>query len=103
MCAKLSNEDVDFTLSRLFRCTHYLDYFGALLVKSSVRQGIRTYSEIGYVMCNFINKMQGVKEKATPWYSRGGREVDMRIVMAMFHFDFVDLQSTKWSLPIDKA
>ena len=48
--------------------------------------------------------MQGVKEKVTLWYSRGGwREVDMQFVMAMFDFDFVYLQSTKWPLPIDNA
>ena len=29
------------------------------------------YSEIRYLMCNFANKMQGVKQKATVWYSRG--------------------------------
>ena len=52
--------------------SHYLDYFGALLVKSGVRQGIRTYSEIGYLMCNFVNKMEGGKEKTPLWYSRGG-------------------------------
>ena len=84
--------------------SHYLDYFGALLVKSSVRQGICTYSGIGYFMYNFVNKIQGVKEKATLWYSRGGwREVDMQFVMAMFNFYFVDLQSTKLPLPIDNA
>ena len=47
-------------------------------------------------MCNFANKMQGVREKATLWYRRGGgREGDMQFVMGMFHFHFVDLQSTK--------
>ena len=51
--------------------SHYLDYFGALLVKSGVRQGIRTYSEIGYLMCNFVNKMQGVKKKQ-PYGTVGG-------------------------------
>ena len=29
---------------------------------------------MGYLMCNFANKMQGVKEKATLWYSGGGDE-----------------------------
>ena len=76
--------------------SHYLDYFGALLVKSGVRQGIRTYSEIGYLMCNFVNKMQGVKEKATIWYSMGGGvKRSIWFVMGVFTFYFVDLQSTK--------
>ena len=55
-------------------------------------------------MRNFANKMQGVKEKATLWYSRGrGREVNMQFVMGVFDFYFVDLQSTKGPLPIDNA
>ena len=57
-------------------------------------------------MCNFANKMQGVREKATLWYSRGGglNEVYMQLfVMGVFNFDFVDLQSTTWPVPLDNA
>ena len=33
----------------------------------------------------------------------GWREMDMRFVMGVFTFYFVDLQSTKWSVPLDSA
>ena len=42
-------------------------------------------------------KMWGVKEKAILSYSGGGREVvDVRFVMGVFTFYFVDLQGTKF-------
>ena len=51
--------------------SHYLDWFYALLTRSSVRWGICKYSEIGYLLRNFVQKIQGVNEKVTLWYSRG--------------------------------
>ena len=51
------------------------------------------YSEIGYLMRNFTNKMQGVKEKATLWYSRGEVKSSGYVICdGRVLFYFVDLQ-----------
>ena len=61
------------------------------------------YSEIGYLMRNFANKIQDVKQKATLWYSKGGVERSGNAIICdgRVKFDFVDLQSTKWPVPLD--
>ena len=96
LCAKLSNEDVDFTLSKLFW-----------------RIPCKEWCALRYlhVFRNWIFDVQlckqnaGCQRKSNPTVQQGGvkRNGYAFFVMAMLNFHFVHLQSTKWPLPIDNA